>query len=350
MNACLSILIRFVWVGMFSLALGACAQPAVKTTPQETPATSVDALEQLRKEAKLLTPMMQSDLGREFLAATGVLTAPTPRILFRSPDSRDLFGEEAAARLGEEERKALVAITEPELLELFYNTYHGTPLAYSRAIDLLGAAGLTADAGRRLVDFGFGNVGQLRLLASLGFAATGIEVAPYLAELYSHPSDQGPYASGQVKVIFGRYPTEEATVEAVGSGLDVFLSKNTLKRGYIHPYRTPAKPEWVIKLGVTDEEFLQKIHDALKPGGKFLIYNICPALSPEDQPFIPWSDGRSPFSQEQFAAAGFRVLAFDVDDTAFVRKMGRLLGWDQGPQPLDLEHNLSVLYTLVERT
>ena len=40
---------------------------------------------------------MNSDLGREFLAAAGVLTAPTPRILFRSPDSRNLFSKKAAA-------------------------------------------------------------------------------------------------------------------------------------------------------------------------------------------------------------------------------------------------------------
>jgi SAM-dependent methyltransferase len=332
------------------LLLAACphhAAPASRpaSQPASASAPAEDPLARLRGDAKLLEPMVKSDLGRAYLAATADLIAPAPRPLAEDPKAERIYGAAGAARLDEATRATLQPLSERDAVEFYYNTYHGTPLAYARAIDLLGQQGVKPGK-LRLADFGFGNIGQLRLLASLGFDTTGIDVSPFLADLYTEPSDQGPYGKGSVKLVFGRYPLETG---AVVGDLDVFLSKNTLKRGYIHPYRTPAKPEWVINLGVTDEVFLKTIHDALKPGGFFLIYNICPALTPEDQPFVPWSDGRSPFTREQFAAAGFKVIAFEIDDTKFVREMGHLLGWDKDEDPLNLENDLSVIYTLVQR-
>ena len=41
-----------------------------------------------------------------------------------------------------------------------------------------------------------------------------------------------------------------------------------------------------IDLGVSDEIVLKSFYDALIPGGFFLIYNICPALTPPDKPFV----------------------------------------------------------------
>ena len=273
--------------------------------------------------------MVKTELGRAFLAATAALT-PAPRVLLKDPKTERYYSPTAAAKLDANVRKTLVQAGDREVIDLFYNTYHGTPLAYARAINLIGTAGVGPGAGQRLADFGFGSVGQLRMLASLGFDTIGIEVSPFLVDLYSDPADQGPFGKGSVKMTFGHFPADALVAAAVGGGLDVFLSKNTLKRGYIHPYRTPGKPEWVIKLGVTDEVFLRTVHDALKPGGLFMIYNICPAPTPEDKPFVTWTDGRSPFTRDQLAAAGFQVIAFDVDDTDFVREMGRRLHWDRG--------------------
>jgi hypothetical protein len=82
-----------------------------------------------------------------------------------------------------------------------------------------------------------------------------------------------------------------------------------------------------------------------------LIYNICPAPTPPDKPFVPWSDGRSPFTREQWKQAGFEVVLFDRDDTAILRTFARALGWADDPdEPWDIEHDLSVLYTLTRRT
>ena len=44
-----------------------------------------------------------------------------------------------------------------------------------------------------------------------------------------------------------------------------------------------------------------------------------------------------------------QVLAFDQDDNAPARALGKALGWDQGNPPMDLENNLFGHYTLARR-
>jgi hypothetical protein len=232
--------------------------------------------------------------------------------------------------------------------DMYYNTRYGGAPSYARPLDLLAEAGVALGPGTRLLDFGYGYIAHMRLLAQLGVDATGVDVEPMLRPLYSRPGDQGPFGPGQVRLLTGHFPSDAALVETVGTGYDLILSKNTLKHGYIHPDR-PAPPERLMRLGASDEVVLARFFAALKPGGRMMIYNICPAPSPPDKPFIPWSDGRSPFSPEQWQAAGFHVLVYNRDDTAELRTLAHAMKWDQGPDKMDLEHNLSVLYTLVER-
>jgi hypothetical protein len=143
-------------------------------------------------------------------------------------------------------------------------------------------------------------------------------------------------------------------VKTAGGGYDLFISKNTLKKGYIHPDRplTAEQEKRQVSLKVSDDEFMAATARLLNPGGWFYIYNITPALSPPDKPFVPWSDGRSPFQKETYEKAGFEVLAFDADDSAKVREMGKALEWDQpsGSDPgTDLEHDLFAHYTLARK-
>jgi hypothetical protein len=133
----------------------------------------------------------------------------------------------------------------------------------------------------------------------------------------------------------------------VGGGYDLFLSKNTLKRGYIHPAR-PTNPAWLIELGVSDEAFVKAVAGSLKPGGYFLIYNLTPPQAPPDKPFLPMADGRCPFPRAVLEANGFEVLAYDVDDSKAARALARALKWDV-QEKMNPETDLFGLYTLARR-
>ena len=99
-------------------------------------------------------------------------------------------------------------------------------------------------------------------------------------------------------------------------------------------------------LGVTDEAFVAAVYAALKPGGVFLIYNLCPAPSKPPEPYKPWADGRCPFPRTMLEAAGFTVAAFDAVDDDAARAMGRALSWDRGDKPMDLARDLFAWYTV----
>ncbi|MCB9645114.1 MAG: hypothetical protein H6730_00735 [Deltaproteobacteria bacterium] len=115
-----------------------------------------------------------------------------------------------------------------------------------------------------------------------------------------------------------------------------------LKRGYIHPEQE-VDPNKLVHLGVEDAAFLQAVQEALRPGGLFLIYNICPPPNAPGKPYVPWADGRSPFSKAALEAAGFEVLAFDVDDNGPMRRMGKLLDWP------DVDRDFFAEYTLARK-
>jgi hypothetical protein len=124
------------------------------------------------------------------------------------------------------------------------------------------------------------------------------------------------------------------------------LSKNTLKYGYIHPAE-PVDPRRLVHLEVSDTVFVRAIGRASNPAAS-AIYSLCPARRlPASR--IPWADGRCPFSRELWEAEGFEVIAFDQNDDAAAREMGRALGWNEGPGAMDLEHDLFGTYTLLRK-
>jgi len=342
----------------FAVVLAGCAaeaplpKPSIAAPKPALPAPAEAApsgAAKIAADAYALMSLADSLLAQSFLAHASLLPKIAPRTLYHDAEKKRFLDEEEYKKLADRAGFSPMVVDE----EIYYNTKYGSPLAYMRALDVLGEAGVTLEPGARFFDFGYGGVGHLRVLASLGLEVTGVDVDPLLAALYSRPEDQGVIAgaSGQagfLRLLNGHWPGEPSVWRNAAGPFDVIVSKNVLKKGYIHPDR-PADERKLIKLGVDDTAFLGAIYAALKPGGFFLIYNICPALSPPDKPFIPWSDGRSPFSRESFEAAGLRVQIFDRDDTEAIRVIGHKLGWDQGEDAMDLENNLSVLYTLVER-
>jgi hypothetical protein len=205
-------------------------------------------------------------------------------------------------------------------------------MAYARPLEILGL-GRDDLAGRRVLDFGFGAIGQLRIFAALGAHVAGVEVDPLSRALYTAPGDQGTIhgrlgRDGEVRLFFGSFPEDIALRKDVGGGYDLFVSKNVLKRGYIHPERF-ATEKHLISLGVDDETFVRALHGMLVPGGSVLIYNLAPPPAPPDKPYIPWADGRCPFAREVWEKVGFRVVEYDRDDTPAAKAMAHALEWDK---------------------
>lgn len=302
---------------------------------------------QIKKDAETLKPLVSTDLAKAFLDATATLPAIEDRKLYRDATGA-WYTKEEADKLDEDKRKALKEIPIGE--KIYYNTKYGSPLAYVRPLEILGEHGFTIGAGTKILDFGYGTVGHLKLLASMGAEAIGVDVDPLLRTLYSWPGDQGAQGDkgGTVRLIDGFYPSDPAIKSAVGTGYDLIISKNTLKRGYIHPEK-PVDDKLLVHLKVEDAEFIKTLFDAVKPGGYVLVYNLSPAQAPADKPYIPWADGRSPFTEEQWKAAGFNVIAFDTLDDEKARAMAHALAWDAGPQGMKLDTDLFTHYTLVQR-
>lgn len=336
--------------GMY--AIGRAEPPA--SQPSSAPAKEAPSastiIAQMNDEAAALRPLYPAPIVQKFLDAVKTLPAVKQRTLIWNRDARQ-------ARLVP---PGPVPTTQPgeRILELpeqyYYTTRYGTPLAYARPMQILGDAGVKSLAGAKILDFGYGTIGHLRLWATCGADVVGVEVDPTTEALYSLPGDIGVIKAikgapdGKISLATGHWPGEKATSKVVQGGYDIIISKNTLKRGYVHPAE-PVDKRMMVDLGVSDEEFVAAVHAALKPGGRFLIYNICPAPSPPGKPYIPWSDGRCPFDRKLLEDNGFRVDAFDQDDSENVRRMAKALGWDKGASPMDLENDLFAHFTLMTK-
>jgi SAM-dependent methyltransferase len=311
-----------------------------------TPASS--EVPRLSAQADAALPLMHTPWVQAFVREAKHLPSIAPRVLWVEGRARAATAAEwdqlaSAARTGLVQKT--FGTTE------YYETRSGSPVAYARALQV---AGLDAfnPRGQRIFDFGYGGIGHLKMLAGLGAHAVGVDVDPMLRALYSWQGDQGPVpGGGTVQLFDGRFPADPALSSAVGGGYVLVVSKNVLKRGYIHPEQ-PVDDSKFIHLGVDDATFLAAVYRMLVPGGRFLIYNICPGPNRPGKPYVTWADGRSPFSREAFATAGFRVLAFEQDDLQATRALGHALGWDNPDgedAAMDLVNDLQSQYTLVEK-
>ncbi len=230
--------------------------------------------------------------------------------------------------------------------KLFYTGRYGSPLAYIRCLDLAEQFHFAPRAGTKVFDFGYGSIGHLRMFALSHLHAVGVDVDPLLPLLYEKRFEE--LGKGSVKLFHGKYPSENDLAAQIGNGYDLVISKNTLKRGYIHPTREPTNPRHVIDLGVKDEVFLAALANMLNPKGLLVIYNFCPAKAPLDKPYIPWAEGECPFTKEQLEAAGLEVVAFDVDDNKVARKLASDLGWDANGA-MNVETDLFAWYTVARK-
>jgi SAM-dependent methyltransferase len=319
----------------------------------------------LRREGSRAVRHVTCPDAQRFIFALNWLPADDPRTLYRRKDPREWISQQQFDMLADADKEHYERATADAYY--FYYTRYGSPVAYCRPLDILcnAAGGGDALRGKKFLDFGFGGIGQLRLLASIGCNVTGVEVDPLLQALYSKPEDVGliegtgtgvKTPDGVLRLLYGRWPADATTVTDVGDGYDVFLSKNTLKRGYVHPEPPEGEtvdPRRLFNLGVDDETFVSEVARILRPGGHWMVYNICPAPAKEGQPYIPWADGRFPFDRALVEKHGFEVIAWDQDDTPTMRDIAKALFWDKGDAKgegaMDLENDLAVTYTLLRK-
>src|SRR5262245_30141676 len=147
------------------------------------------ALGELREQAIALKPLVKTLAVQAFLDSTRALPFPGSRTLYMDSSRTHFYSEPQSRELGDEARAKLIARTLDD--HFYYNTRYGTPLAYARPLDLVAQQGVKSFTGWHIVDFGYGGIGHLRLLASLGANVVGVDVDPLLPVLYSQPGDQG---------------------------------------------------------------------------------------------------------------------------------------------------------------
>jgi len=338
---------------MLLLVLALCIPPApLFQEPKEAAAAQPSPVAVLHDEAERVLGLVECKGTKAFLAATSTLKDVGERVVLYDAKAREACTAEDHARLAPEQQ----ARFQPSSFgpEFYYTTRSGSPLAYSRALDVIGKlAGPPATdvlSGKHVLDFGYGGIGHLRLLASLGCDVVGVDVDTLL-HAYYRAEDQGAIANasaggpaGHLKLVHGRWPAEERVKQEIGGGYDLVLSKNTLKKGYVRPEKK-VDPRMLVDLGVSPEQFLPAVAGILKPGGIFAIYNICPG--PQADRYIPWAYGESPFTKEEFAAAGFELLAFDVVDDDAVHELAYALKWDE--QGMKIEGDTFAWYTVARR-
>ncbi|MFO0325458.1 MAG: hypothetical protein ACK50D_10710, partial [Burkholderiales bacterium] len=162
---------------------------ATRTTTSQEPSrgsaasSKTDTQQRLINEANALSPLASTELGKRFLHATEALPAVGSRVAFRDDNTREFFSKAEADALAPERRGKLAQVTLDEYR--FYYTKYGSPLAYLRALEIAAANGLDSVAGERILDFGYGSIGHLRLLASIGAHVVGVDPDSYLDALYS---------------------------------------------------------------------------------------------------------------------------------------------------------------------
>lgn len=335
-----------------ALGLGGCqTTPATFGPPLAGPETIGATVAKLTAEAAALPPLLHSRWAVEFVAAVPQLVPVSPRRLYHSPDGRLYLSESEARaqRPGPAGLAGLVADSADEAS--YYVGSLGSPLFHARLIDLIAEGQAAKLAGKRGLDLEVGAIGPLKLMAGAGMDAVGVSASPRLRALYSLPGDQGPVAlpgrelSGHVTLLHGSFPADPSLRARVGSGYEFVLAKNVLLRGYIHP-TSDVPPESRRDLGLPDADYLRALRDTLRPGGRLLIYNLCPSPSPAV--YEPGSDCRCPFDRADLQAAGWVVRDYDRNDTEAARQYAAALNYDRPPQSLRID-SLYALYTLLQR-
>ncbi len=202
-----------VWLLACGMVAGQEAAPGPAAAPSaaapQAPAERPLFVPLLVRQAEAVAAVVESDLARAFLAKAVELPEIEPRTILRDPASRDAFTEEQAAKLPEDQQARLRPREYGS--SFYYTTGYGSPMIYARPLDILAKHGVDSLAGKRVLDFGYGMIGQERMFALMGADVHGVDVEPTLAALYSWPGDTGEMKSrqgntGTLTLHHGRWP------------------------------------------------------------------------------------------------------------------------------------------------
>ncbi|MBX3386516.1 MAG: hypothetical protein KF768_08085 [Phycisphaeraceae bacterium] len=327
------------------------AAPAPKPEPDPAPEPEAPhPLASLRAEALALRPLCTSDFARAMLDQVEHLPVCQPRTLYVATRPNRALTPDQFDQLPEDERAKLRKFTFTP--DRYYTTFYGTPLVYARVLDLAADAWTKSEAkapaslrGKRILDLGYGQLGQLRLWAQSGARVTGVEVDPILTALYADsPAANASNTPGSLRLLECSWPNHadcRASVEK-GGPYDLLISRNVLKRGYVKPDKLPTGFPDPVGWNMPDAEVLSHFFNAMNPGGLVVIYSIGPAPDPAK----PWSDIANPWPRDAWQAAGFEVLAYDADETDSARAIGKALGWESS---MDLDADLFGVYSIYRR-
>jgi hypothetical protein len=310
-------------------------------------ATMTPARQKWANEVKVIEAVLKEPLTLDWLKGVQTLPSVEPRVLYRQTKTRQWISKTQFDALSIDEKTNFSEQSFDE--SAYYGTFYGTPLSYALLINLVSKFGINSFKGKRVGDYGYGAVGAVRLTAAAGAQVVGVDVDSVLPALYDQTSDQGPIddralsgTTGTITLVNGNFPTDPKTV-ATMSNIDLLFAKNTLKKGFI----TPREGKALIDPGVPLDQYLNSFHTALAPNGIMIIYNL--SQRQELGKYRGANDAGSPFTREQYAAAGFEVLAFEQDDNAQARAVAQGLGWG-GPQGMgDLEGNLFAQFTALKK-
>ena len=158
----------------------------------------------LQRDARAIAPLVTSRLAKDFLKAAANLPSISPRTVYLDEPTKTYLSEAAANTLRPRRNKQTQAHRSRRVVLLEYQVR----LAAGIRPTARGArpVGLESVSGKKILDFGYGTIGHLRLLAAQGALVTGVDVDPLLSALYVAPGDQGIVKNhqgpdGQIRLI-----------------------------------------------------------------------------------------------------------------------------------------------------
>jgi len=307
----------------------------------------------LAAEAERVSAIVTQPAVVEWLEKAKELPEVEGQTLFVGPRveggfDRAVYTPSEARKLTEEELAEFRTVTYGP--ERYYATNYGSPIAYATALACAADAGMESFKFKRILDIGYGQLGQLEMLARCGAEVQGVEVDPVVHTLYrsTRLTDrvvaQGG-TRGSVTLHMGEWFTDWDLRKEVGEGFDLILARNVLKHGYVQP-EEPMEHFDPIDVGGDPETGATRLFEALRPGGIVVVYNL--GGGPwrlEDGSYNAPADVRDPFGIEAWEAAGFEVLHFQANGSQQMREVGEALGWGTAEEL----SSYNVLYTVVRR-